>query len=301
MKKNDAILVLGATGTVGGELVRQLVARNQRVRAGSRDPGRAADLLSAGAEVVELDLERPGTFAPALQGVDRVFLVARPGDEHPEVLACPLIDELRRHPVRHVVNLSALGAERRPDFGLRRVERYLESSGIASTHLRPNWFFQIFSSGPLHEAILRRGVIGVPAASARISFVDARDVAAVAAVALTRPGHAGKAYALTGAAAYDHADVANAISEVAGRRVAYHPIDEETAGRALRASGLPPEWVERLIGFYRLVRRGMCAPVSPDTARVLGRAPLSLRRFVADYQQRWSGFGVASRPSAQPA
>ena len=181
-----------------------------------------------------------------------------------------------------------MGADTRDDFSLRKVERYLEASGLAWTHLRPNWFMQIFSTGPLLGAIRATGKIQVPAGDAKISFIDARDVAAVAAAALTEPGHLGKAYTLTGPEALDHVSVARAISSATRRAVEYVALSEDQARSGLRLSGMDAERIERLIHFYRLVRQGACAPVSADVPRILGRAPISLARFVQENASAWA-------------
>ena len=281
------VLVIGATGTVGSRLVMELGWRGERVRGATRQPAAARRRSGDAAELVEFDFERPETFAPALDGADRVFLIARPGDEQADRVAAPLIDEMKRQGMRHVVNLTAMGVEMLDGMALRKVERHLEDSGIGFTHLRPNFFMQVFSGGPLLTDICSTGAIHVPAADAKISYIDARDIAAVAAAALTEPGHVGKAYTLTGGEALDHHEVARAISEAAGKPVRYVPISEDTARTAIEGGGLSPERAERLIGFYRLVRQGFCAPVSPDVRTVLGRPPISFAQFARDNAACW--------------
>src|SRR4051812_40274526 len=119
------ILVVGASGNVGSRLVRLLASRGERVRAAAREPMR----LSGASSVVSFDFDRPETFAPALAGVGRVFLIARPGDEHADVVALPLIDAMRKVGVRHVVNLTAMGADEAEHVqALRRIELHLEAS-----------------------------------------------------------------------------------------------------------------------------------------------------------------------------
>jgi uncharacterized protein YbjT (DUF2867 family) len=198
-----------------------------------------------------------------------------------------LIDEMKRQGVQHVVNLTAMGTELRPEFTLRKLELHLEASGIAFTHLRPNWFMQIFAGGGLLAGVLATGTIRVPAADARISFIDARDVAAVAAATLTEPGHLGKAYTLTGGAALDHGAVAREIAAAANRSVHYQTLTEDEARAGLAASGFSPERIERLIQFYRLVRQGGCASVSDDVQNILGRSPFSFGHFAHDYASVW--------------
>ena len=158
------ILVIGATGSVGSELVSQLVQAGQQVKAATRTPA-SVQPMNAAVEYVEFDFERPQTFANALTGVDRAFLIARPGDDDADVVAFPLIDEMKRFNVKRVVNLTAMGVETQEDLALRRIEHYLEDSGLGFTHLRPNFFMQVFSVGPLLADIRSTSGIHVPAAT----------------------------------------------------------------------------------------------------------------------------------------
>lgn len=170
---------------------------------------------------------------------------------------------------------------------LGAVERMVEAGDFLWTHLRPNWFMQVFATGPLRKSIRATHRLAVPAADAAISFVDARDVAAVAAHVLIHEGHHGTAYTLTGGRAVDHAEVAREVSEAAGYPVEYVPIDEDRARRVMAEGGLGPDRAERLIRFYRLVREGRAAPVTGDVTSVLGRPPVSLTRFARDHSKSW--------------
>jgi uncharacterized protein YbjT (DUF2867 family) len=120
-----------------------------------------------------------------------------------------------------------------------------------------------------------------------VSYVDARDIAAVAAATLTQPGHEDRGYTLTGPAAHDHDEVARVLLGASGRPIRYVPIDEDQARLAIAAANLSPQRVERLVGFYRAVRAGACAPVSPDIQAVLGRPAISFDRFAADHASCW--------------
>jgi len=283
------VLVIGATGTVGRSLVAELVRADTRVRAATRDPANAIRRggFAKEVEVVPFDLERAGTFVGALDDVDRVFLVARPGDDHADRLALPLIDVMERSGVRHVVDLSAMGAESRPSFALRKVEQRLETSSLTFTHLRPNFFMQMFIGGALLAAVRSRA-IRVPAALAKISWIDARDVASVAAAALiSERVHAGRAYTLTGDQALDHAEVAAIIGEASGSDLRYEAITEDEARRVLSRAGFPPPWVERLVGFYRLVREGLAAPTSPVVRELLGRRARTFAAFAREHAAMW--------------
>ena len=293
----ESILVTGATGHVGRALVGELVRRGVSVRGASRDPSRAAASSPACPEWVSFDLERPATFDSALEGIERVFLIARPGDDEPDRAAAPFLQAMVDSDVRHVVTLTAMGADRRDDVSLGRLERLVEETDLQWTHLRPNWFMQVFATDPLLSAIRATGRIEVPAADAAISWVDARDVAAVAAATLTEPDHRGRAYLLTGPEALDHDQVARILSEGTGRPLGYRPLDEESGRRAVLAAGLGARRADRLTRFYRLVRAGACAPVSEDVASVLGRPAIPFRRFAEDHRHLWA---TSDGPSSAP-
>jgi uncharacterized protein YbjT (DUF2867 family) len=284
----DTVLVLGAAGLVGGAVVAQLERLGVSVRAATRNPELRELQARVGSEWVEFDFERPDTFLSALDGVSSMFLLARPGDERSDEVARPLIDCARRAGVRRVVNLTALGVERAEHASaLRHIELYLEKTGLEYTHLRPNWFMQTFTRNPLLSGILKAGVIAVPAAEGRISYIDGRDVAAVAVAALTRPGHGGKAYDLTGQEALKHSEIAAVISAAAQRTVDYAPLDEDAARRLLSPSGLSDERIDRVLGFYRLVRAGLASPVSSAVQEILGRPATTFAEFAHEHAGVW--------------
>lgn len=281
------ILVLGATGTVGRPLLTELIAQDATVRGATRDPLRAA-AINPNPEWTEFDFQRPATFAPALADVERVFLISRPGDDAADRFAVPFIDALRTAGVQHVVNLSAMGAEQQPEFSIRRVELLLEASGIPFTHLRPNFFMQIHAAGALCQSIRQARRLALPAADALLSFIDARDVAAVAAHVLHDPSaHAGHAYTLTGPQALDYHQVAAHVSAAAGQRVGYVPIDDDAMRTMLQSAHLPERQIVRLLGMYRLVRAGACAPVSHNVEALLGRPAIRFEAFATDYANCW--------------
>lgn len=281
----ETILVLGSSGLVGGGVVEALRQRGVAVREASR---RAA---------VPFDLTEPKTFAPALEGIEKVFLISRPGDDDPDVVAAPLLEAMRGAGVRHVVNLSAMGTEQRPGFGLRRLEVALEKSGLAWTHLRPNWFMQIFDTPPLGPILRATGGLALPAGDARISFVDARDISEVAAACLLDARWERQAFTLTGPSALDHAAAMQELSQATGRTFTYRAQTEEEGREALARAGFPPARVERLVGFYRLVRAEYAAPVTDDIGRVLGRPARTFAAWCRDYASRFGGGTVERRSS----
>jgi len=173
-------LVIGASGTVGSELSRLLAAQGQTVR-------RATSQTPAQSDQVHLDLLRGSGLAAALDGVDRAFLLSPPGHTNQHELLGPVIDAARERGLRRVVLMSAMGANADDSAPLRRAELQLERSGLPWNVIRPNWFMQNFHTFWLH-GILTQGRILLPVGQAKGSFIDARDIAAVAASLLSRDG-----------------------------------------------------------------------------------------------------------------
>jgi uncharacterized protein YbjT (DUF2867 family) len=285
----EAILVTGATGPVGGEVVRLLAARGRPVRAGSRRLGKDAGAPRAGpgdVDLVRFDFRDRSTFSAAFRGVGQVFLL-RPRrfvDVRRDLR--PFLEAALRAGVEHVVFLSLLGAERNPLLPHNRIERLIQRCGMPYTFLRANAMMQTLSD--FHrEDVRERGEIFVPAGRGRTSFVDARDVAAVAVAALTEAGHLNRAYPLTGGEALDYYQVARTLTEVLSRPVFYRaPSTARFVAVMLRRGHRFPE-VAALAALYTLARLGLAATVTGDTAGVLHRPPITLQRFIEDYQDGW--------------
>ncbi len=278
------VLVTGATGNVGSEVVRLLRGGKSSVRAAVRDPGRVEP--AGGVEYAPFDFTRPETYARALRGVDRLFLVRPPAISNTRRYVNPFVDAAKAAGVGHIVFLSLLGAEKNPVVPHRRIEDYLKASGVSHTFLRPSFFMQNLST--VHrEDIKDCGEVFVPAGKGKTSFVDARDVAAAAAKVLTEPGHENRAYPLTGAEALDYYEVANTFANVLGRRVVYSRPSVVRFARTMLGKGLPPAFVLVMCGIYTTARLGLAGTVTRDTARLLGRPPATLRRFVEDYRRCW--------------
>jgi uncharacterized protein YbjT (DUF2867 family) len=284
---SNKILVTGATGKVGSELVNILVERGESVRAAARNPLNAALKFPCNVETVEFDYERPETFTPALLGINKVFLVARPGDNQSDKAAAPFIDEMISNNIKHIVNLTAMGVETDETFMLRILEKYIEDSGISYTHLRPNWFMQNFNSGSMYMDMQMADALHLPASDAKLSFIDIRDIAAVGAATLLESHHAGKAYTLTGGEALNHFQVIEKINKASGREISYVPLSEDIARTLLDKAGAEPGQIERWTNFFRKVREGLCSPVSPDVEQVLGRPPIKFDTYANDYSYAW--------------
>lgn len=279
------ILVTGATGTTGREVLKELRAAGvSGVRALVRDPARAAFIRESGFETVGGDFDRPETLDAALEGVERALLLTPPSPQTLEQQRA-FIEAARRAGVRRVVKLSAIGADAAAPEGFGKwhgqSEEVLKSSGVAWTMLRPNFFMQNL----LGQAgqIAATGGIYQPLGDARASFVDVRDIAAVAARTLTEDGHEGQTYTLTGPEALSYADVAAKVSEAAGREIAYVPITPAQFREGALAAGLPEWLVSALEQLNETFVSGRAAEVTDDVRRAARREPTTFDRFARDH------------------
>ena len=278
------MLITTPNGNVGSEIVRRLRDQGVPLRLGAHTMDKARATFP-GADVVRLDYQDLASAQAALRGIDLLYL-ASPLDIPPE-LVTRVVDLAVQAGVRHIVRLSAMGV---PNLGgdnpLRQVELHIEASGVAWTFLRPNTFMQNFSTVGA-EGIRRTGALIEPAGDGATSFVDARDIAAVAVAALSEQGQEGQAYDLTGPAAVTRHQVAAAISEACGREVRYVPVEEEQFQRGMVEMGAPEAVVAMLAGFYRYVRAGQTAALADGVQSVTGRAPIDFGQFARDNAASW--------------
>jgi uncharacterized protein YbjT (DUF2867 family) len=269
------ILVLGATGNVGRPLVKALMGRGEAVKAASRG-GKPVD----GAEGVEFDIGDPMTFPGAFEGVDRAFVMLPGGYTEAKALLLPIIEAAATRGVK-VVLLSVLGADADDSIPYRQAEIALEKSGVKWVVLRPNWFTDNFINY-WKPGIDAAGVIAVPAADGKTSFIDARDIADSAAAALTTDRFDDKAFNLTGPEALDYSEAAALISEVIGQPVAYQAIDDETFIGNLVGAGVPEVYARFLASIFYPVREGWTAVVTDDVRTLTGHPARQVAAWVKE-------------------
>jgi uncharacterized protein YbjT (DUF2867 family) len=278
------ILVTGATGSNGTEIVTRLTTRHVPVRAMVRNLGRARAIALPYVDVLEGDFDRPATLLTALAGVERAFLLTS-SSERAEAQQIAFIEAARQSGVAHIVKLSQFGADAHSPGRFQRyhaaVEVALHASGIAYTLLRPNLFMQgLFN---FRSTIATQHAFYAAAGDAEVSAVDVRDIAEVAVAALTESGHAGKIYELTGPQALTHAEMAAHLSKALGRPVAFVDIPPEAMRDTLLSVGFPVWQADGLLEEYALYRRGEAAAVTSGVRDAIGEAPRSFEAFARDY------------------
>ena len=186
-----------------------------------------------------------------------------------------------------VVLQTVLGVDADDNIPYRQIELFLERAGTPLVILRPNWFADNFHTSLLEG--IRHGVIAVPAADGRSSFIDVRDIAASAATALTTDRFDGQAFNLTGPAPLSYADAANILSRVAARPIAYTPIDDEAFVGMLTRAGVPGDYARLLAVIFAPVREGWMAGVTDAVQTLTGRAPRSLEQYAIDHAAAFRG------------
>jgi uncharacterized protein YbjT (DUF2867 family) len=277
------IFITTPNGKVGSEVINALIASGQTPVVGVHRPESAKAFGGKNVRVLTFDYAKPEGFAAALGGIEVLYLAfpGTSGADQPK----QLVDAAKNAGVKRIVMLSAQGVEG-SDTALWAVEQHIAASGLEYTVLRPTWFFQNFNTGQAYY-IKHLGAIIEASADAKTSFIDARDIAAVAVKAILENGHSGKAYTLTGAVAHSRDEVAAAISQATGKAVRYIPKTDEE----FRAQAQQEQWdssvVEMMSWLYAGVRNGWTVGTTNTVQEVLGRAPIGLAQYAQDHRDAW--------------
>jgi uncharacterized protein YbjT (DUF2867 family) len=281
------ILVIGGRSKIGSALIGELVARGEAVRALARS-GESAGSFPDGVEDVAGDLADLDSLRSAIAGAERMFLLCGPTEEEVQ-LNRNAIDAAKEAGVRLLVRSSILGSDRGSQATFVRdhgaCDEYLRQSGVPHAIVRPNLFLQNVPENTI-PSIDADGNFYANAGDARISMVDTRDVAAVAAVILTESGHEGNAYDVTGPEALSYHDVAAKLSAAMGRTVTYLDAPDDAVRSALAGFGLPEWLIGALVDLYQDYRRsgtdGYAAQVTDTVQRLAGRPSRTLDQLLAE-------------------
>jgi len=282
------ILVTGATGTIGKKVVERLASTaGVTVRAAVRSTEKAPAFPGANVVPTIVDHDRPESYEAALSGVDRLFLLT-PFAQESAAYGKRLVDVAKAKGVKRIVKQSAFGAEMEPGIQLgrehREVEKHIEASGIAYTFLRPNNFFKNFLG---YYPPQKDGNIYLPWGTSACSFIAAGDIAEVAAIALTAPGHEGKAYTLTGPEAITVAQAAHAIGEVTGRKIAYVDVPEAAARKSMLDYGMSTWMVDGMMELHAIDKAGYAAVVTDAFPTVTGHKATTFLEFARKNAAAW--------------
>lgn len=284
------ILVTGAGGNVGRPLIDELAASGTPARAAYRSADKTARAKAAGRDAVTVDYSRPETVSSALDGVDAVFLLAT-GVQGQIEGETNVVRAAKAAGVRRIVKLSVFGAAEE-EFGFARthrpVEREIEASGLAWTFLRPASYMQNFTNF-MAPTIRSQHVTYTLIPDAVFNHVDTRDVARVAAAALTHDGHDGQAYTLTGPRSFSYREAARTIGEVTGAPVQVVALTESDARAGMKAHGVPDIYANHLVDLDRWYESGKGDMITTSIRDITGREPTRFEEFVREFAAAFGG------------
>ncbi len=274
------ILIIGASGQVGSELAKNLSQAGQNVR-------KATSKTATEADQVHLNLATGEGLEAAFAGVEKAFLMAPPGYTNQDQLLGPAFAQAQKQGVKKIVLMTAMGADANPEAPLRKAEVLLENSGLDYNIIRPNWFMQNFNTFWI-QGILSQQKIFLPVGQAKGSFIDARDIAAVAAALLVKDEFKNQAFNLTGDEALDHDEVAQILSAVTGKNIGYEEISPEAMREGLLGAGLPADYTEFLLMILGYFKAGYAAQITPEVEKITGQKPIRFAQYAQDYKQAWA-------------
>jgi uncharacterized protein YbjT (DUF2867 family) len=273
---NRHVLVLGATGKTGSRVAGKLSGQGVSVRTAAR----------SGADI-HFDWDNPATFERALRGMTGAYLLSPVLRTDFAGVVSRFLDQAEQAGVQHVTYLSAYGMEHAPaEVAMRAVELDLLSrSSLTHSVIRPAWFMQDFSETFLKPA---GDEIVVPTGEGAEAFVDAEDIASVAAATLTEPErHAGRAYAPTGPESLTLGEAAQIVSAAAGRTIVYRDTDRHEWVDAMVRSGVPAEYGEVLRALTETIASGRGSQPNGDVLAATGAAPVSFADFASKTAPAW--------------
>ncbi len=276
----DLTLIIGASGVVGSELVKLLKAQGHSVRTTtSKKEGLTREL-------VHLNLVTGEGLEAAFENVQKAFLLSPAGYADQYAILNPLIREAKKRKLKKVVLMTAFGANLNESSPMRRAEIELEKSGLNYNIIRPNWFMQNFQTFWLHD-INQNNKIRLPAGVAKTSFIDSRDISAVAAKLLTSDKFDRQAFDLTGPEAIDHAYVASVLSKVSGRSIVYDDIPPQDLKQDLIKAGLSSDYSDMLLGILGYLKAGYNSGLTSSVQDVTGVPPRKISQYANDYKNIW--------------
>jgi uncharacterized protein YbjT (DUF2867 family) len=284
------ILVTGATGTIGKQVVRALRERGLDVRAGARTPESLQDLKALGAETVRIDWDDQASLEAAFAGIDRVFLLTPfVEDDLPHVKAG--VAAARAAGVSFILRMSAAGADPSSPAALPRHhgqgENLVKESGIRWAVIQPNFFqdnFVNYQAG----SIKAQGAFYGAGGEGKTAYISSSDVGASAAAILAAPDkHGSQTYVLTGPEALSDGEAARLLGALLGREVKFVNLGPDDLAAGLRSQGTPEWQVQALLFLETVKANGWASAVSPAVEQITGRAPENVRSFLERNKARF--------------
>jgi uncharacterized protein YbjT (DUF2867 family) len=293
---NKIVLVTGATGSIGQSLSHELEQHGFEVRVASRNPNSQV----AHGKTVRFDWDQPESYDAALEGAGGVYLTfpERIGGSD---LIVQFIERAQSVGVERIVLLSAMGVEvAAVETGMGAVEQAIQNSAMNWTILRPNTFMQNFTEGDFGRSIRDRRELTVSVGGASLSFIDTRDIAAVAAIVLTSKTISKRILELTGPESLSFEQAVDSIRTVSGHEVRVMDLPAEHMKQILvHAAGMPEARADLLMLFFAGIRSGQNSPVLETVRDITGRNPRTFAEFVQEHARSWDVGDIANKNGAK--
>lgn len=280
------ILVTGANGKIGQELVIKAAETGYSVKAAVRDKSKSDRINLDNTELINFEYEKPETWDYALEDIDFVYLLASAQISNPFETIKPFLSKVYEHKPKHITFSTAMGIERADRTPLRDLELDIMSSKINHTFLRPNWFMQNFFTS-LKSKIKEEGKLILPAGDAKVSFIDTRDIAESVLKSFEDDNMINKGFTLTGSEAIDHFEVAGHISDATGKEIKYIPVMLIEYRKMLKEMGFSDDKADGIITIFDMMAKGYASPVSDDLPEKIGIKPIKFSQFAKDYANYW--------------
>ncbi|MBM9548590.1 NAD(P)H-binding protein [Leptospira sp. 201903074] len=279
------VFVYGGSGLVGGHLVTELLKQGHEVFAGSRKP--ESQKSASNLHWVFADSSELTKGLEVLEKVDAAYFLSPPGQTNQYEILSPWIEKAKQVSLKKFVLMTAMGVEHAPpEAPFRKTEIMLEGAGIPWNIIRPNWFMQNFHTFWI-AGIKQDGKIYFPGGNAKTSFIDARDIASVAAILLTSSKNDNQAFTLTGPESIDHNEVANHLTKVSGKTIGYVDVDPKVFESSLVSAGLTKDYAAFLVMIAGALKEGFASPILDTVKTLTGKDPISFSQYAKDNADAW--------------
>lgn len=278
------ILVTGFNGKIGYEVAKKLKEKKVSMKCAVRNVDKAKKQFQQGYEFVGLDFSKPETFIKALNGIEKIFLMYPPGEN---IQFERFIKKAKEQGIKHIVYLSLKDVQYMPFIHHYKNEKMIKKHHIPFTFLRAGYFMQNLNDF-LQKEIRERRRIFVPAGKGKTSFVDARDIAEIAAIALTNTEkHVNKNYVITGNEALDFNEVATIMSKVLGVEITYTNPTVKEFKDFMISNGGNENFINVVVGIHFPTKLGLAKGIKDDFEKVTNEKPTKLQKYIEDYKDNW--------------
>jgi uncharacterized protein YbjT (DUF2867 family) len=282
------VLITGATGNVGNELLKKLkVVDNINIYAAGRNISKTKKIIDEDKiNYVRLDFKDESTYKSALKDIDTVFLMRPPAISKVKKYIYPFLVKMKEANINQVVFLSLQGGDKNIVVPHYKIERYIENLDISYTFLRPSFFMQNLSTTHLKE-IKEDNEIYIPAGKGKTNFIDVRDIAEVGKKVILGEGHLEKGYELTGPDNLDYYQIAEIMSDILEKKIEYKNPSIFQFFMRKRKEGYSVMNILVMIGLYSVTKFGFAAKKTGKLKQLLDRGPIKFEQFVRDHKEEW--------------